>query len=43
MEFLWEELTIQDKEYESPKWHKAELNETEKRMAEGNEKGNRLE
>lgn len=38
MEFLWEELTIDDKEYTSPEWHKDELKETEKRMAEGREK-----
>ncbi len=38
MEFLWEELTLDDKEYLSPKWHKDELKETEKRMADGKEK-----
>lgn len=37
MEFLWEELTLDEKEYASPKWHKDELKETEKRMAEGKE------
>ncbi len=38
MEFLWEELTLNDKEYVSPKWHEDELKKTEKRMAEGKEK-----
>ncbi len=38
MEFLWEELTFEEKELDSPDWHKKALSETEKRMAEGKEK-----
>ena len=38
MEFLWEELTFEEKKYSSPNWHKAVLSETENRMAEGKEK-----
>ena len=38
MEFLWEELTSDDNEFNSPDWHKNTLADTEKRMAEGKEK-----
>ena len=38
MEFLWEELTLEEKELDSPGWHKKALSETEKRMMEGKEK-----
>jgi len=38
MEFLWAELTMDEKEFFSPSWHEDELKETEKRMAEGREK-----
>jgi hypothetical protein len=31
MEFLWEELTLEE-ELDSPDWHKKALSETEKRM-----------
>ena len=38
MEFLWEELTNEERKYSSPNWHKDALSETEKRMQEGKEK-----
>jgi hypothetical protein len=38
MEFLWEELTLEEDKYSSPQWHKNALIETEKRLAEGKEK-----
>ncbi len=38
MEFLWEELTIEEDKYSSPKWHKDALIETERLVAEGKEK-----
>ncbi|OQY12769.1 MAG: acyl-protein synthetase [Desulfobacteraceae bacterium 4572_19] len=38
MEFLWEDLTLEEKKYKSPNWHKDALAETEKRMAVGKEK-----
>lgn len=38
MEFLWEELTIEEKKFDSPGWHRNALSETERRMAEGKEK-----
>lgn len=38
MEFLWEELTLEEKEFDSPDWHKKALKDTEKRMDEGKEK-----
>ncbi len=38
MEFLWDELTLEEDKYSSPKWHKSALRETEKRVAEGKEK-----
>ncbi len=37
MEFIWEELTTLDNEFESPDWHKKVLADTEKRMENGNE------
>ncbi len=38
MEFLWEELTVEDDKYYSPKWHEDALRETERLVAEGKEK-----
>ncbi|MDY0361446.1 MAG: addiction module protein [Desulforegulaceae bacterium] len=38
MEFIWEELTFNQKEYVSPDWHRHELEKTAKRMLEGREK-----
>lgn len=38
MEFLWEELTSDDSEFDSPDWHKKALSDTEKTIAEGKEK-----
>ena len=38
MEFIWEELTLEENKYYSPKWHEDALRETEKRLAEGKEK-----
>ncbi|MBT3227078.1 MAG: addiction module protein [Deltaproteobacteria bacterium] len=37
MEFIWEELTVLDQDFESPKWHKKVLSETEERMKNGQE------
>lgn len=37
MEFLWEELSANETEFVSPKWHKTALAETEKRAKEGQE------
>ena len=37
MEFLWEELTLDDKNYASPDWHQTELSKTERKVAEGTE------
>ncbi len=37
MEFIWKELTNEDKDFESPNWHKTELEKTEKRMTDGEE------
>jgi hypothetical protein len=37
METLWEDLSRQDTEYESPAWHAKELAATERRLAEGKE------
>lgn len=37
MEFLWEELSTENKSYASPDWHKDVLADTEKRMTEGKE------
>ncbi len=38
MEFLWQELTVDENKYASPDWHKDALLETEGRMAKGEEK-----
>lgn len=38
MEFIWEELTALDQDFESPDWHKNALSETEARMKNGLEK-----
>jgi hypothetical protein len=37
METLWEELSRSNTEFESPAWHRNELAETERRLAEGKE------
>ncbi|HWC60401.1 MAG TPA: addiction module protein [Verrucomicrobiae bacterium] len=37
METLWEELSRSENELESPAWHATELEQTEKRLAEGKE------
>jgi len=37
MEFLWEELTLDDKNYLSPQWHQEELKKTEQRFSDGKE------
>jgi hypothetical protein len=37
MEALWEELSREEKEFESPGWHAKELAATEQRLAEGKE------
>lgn len=37
MEFIWEELSALDQEFESPNWHKKVLSETEERMKNGQE------
>lgn len=37
MEFIWEELTSDDRDFMTPAWHEDELIKTEKRMAEGKE------
>ncbi|OQY01510.1 MAG: hypothetical protein B6I26_04065 [Desulfobacteraceae bacterium 4572_130] len=38
MEFLWEELTLEEKEFDSPDWHRKALADTEKRLGKGKEK-----
>jgi hypothetical protein len=38
MEVLWEDLSRNDPELESPAWHESALQETERRMAAGEEK-----
>jgi len=38
MEFLWDDITVEEKSYASPKWHKEALRETEKNVSEGKEK-----
>jgi len=38
MEFLWEEITLDDSSYISPGWHENVLIETEKRVEEGDVK-----
>jgi len=37
MEFIWEELSASDQDFESPKWHQKVLSETEERMKNGQE------
>jgi hypothetical protein len=37
MEFIWEELTSKEGEFESPSWHEKALSDTEKRMKIGKE------
>ena len=37
LEALWEELTHNEAEYESPKWHEEALADTERRVKEGRE------
>jgi hypothetical protein len=38
MEALWADLSRTDSKVESPEWHEAALNETENRLAAGDEK-----
>ncbi|MBN1904561.1 MAG: addiction module protein [Deltaproteobacteria bacterium] len=38
MEAIWEDLSKEDEEIESPKWHQKALIETEKRLELGEEK-----
>ena len=38
MEFLWDDITVEEKSYSSPKWHKDVLRDTEERVSEGKEK-----
>jgi Putative addiction module component len=38
MEALWEELTMNEEELESPAWHQKALQETESRISAGQEK-----
>ena len=37
LEALWEDLTRNEKEFESPPWHQAELADTEARVKSGQE------
>lgn len=37
-ETVWEELSMDDEEVESPEWHQKALQETEDRLGEGQEK-----
>ena len=37
MESLWEELSRPEGDFESPAWHEAELAETDRRLAAGQE------
>ncbi len=38
LEALWEDLTRNETEFESPAWHKEELSRTEERVKKGEEK-----
>ena len=38
LEALWEDLTRNEKEFESPAWHEQELADTETRFKSGQEK-----
>jgi len=38
MEAIWEDLSKEDEEVESPKWHQEALQETEQRLNLGEEK-----
>jgi len=38
MEQIWADLSLDDQALESPVWHHAELEETEKRLAAGQER-----
>ena len=38
MEAIWEDLSREDEEVESPKWHQEALQETERRLNLGEEK-----
>jgi hypothetical protein len=38
LEALWEDLSRNEKEFESPDWHKEELSATEERVKSGEEK-----
>lgn len=37
MECLWQDLSRNDEEFESPDWHKVALTETEQRLKDGSE------
>ena len=38
MEAIWEDLSREDEEVESPGWHQKALQETERRLSSGREK-----
>ncbi len=38
MEVIWEDLSREDEEVESPNWHQKALQETERRLSLGHEK-----
>ncbi|HOW83667.1 MAG TPA: addiction module protein [Spirochaetota bacterium] len=38
MEALWEDLSRDDNQVDSPDWHKTSLHETKKRLSSGEEK-----
>jgi hypothetical protein len=38
MEAIWEDLSKEEEQVESPDWHKKALQETEHRLSEGQEK-----
>ncbi len=35
LESIWSDLSTPDSDFESPSWHEAELEKTEKRLSEG--------
>jgi len=37
LESIWSDLSTPDSDFESPSWHEAELQNTEKRLSEGSE------
>jgi hypothetical protein len=38
MEAIWEDLSYEEEQIESPDWHKEALQETERRLSSGQEK-----